>query len=287
MRLNIFSSYSSSHFLLILMLAPSLLVIILLYIYPFTLSFVASLTDEYGGVTLEYYRTAFRIYGEDIVFSFWISLLSTFVTGVLSIIIASYIRLGTGVTIKKVLNQIYRLPLFIPMVVVAQMMRSFLAPHGYLNSLLALIGLVDLSSPPMFFDWKGLLVGFVWKQLPFMTLIVLSGFAMINESHIEAAKVVGASSWRVVFSILLPMARSSIAIAFILTFASNIGTFTLPYMLIGGASPTTITVDIAHRVTYFGDWRTANALGVVMYMFVGVFSIYYLREMVKRGIYER
>ncbi|MEM1876966.1 MAG: hypothetical protein QXH21_09305, partial [Ignisphaera sp.] len=90
-----------------------------------------------------------------------------------------------------------------------------------------------------------------------------------------------------VFNILLPMARSSIAIAFILTFASNIGTFTLPYMLIGGAKPTTLTVDIAHRVTYFGDWGTANALGVVMYMLVAVFSIYYLREMVKRGIYER
>ncbi|MEM4627224.1 MAG: ABC transporter permease subunit [Ignisphaera sp.] len=236
---------------------------------------------------MEYYRTVFRVYGDDVVFSFWISLLSTFVAGALSIIIASYIRLGTGITIKKALNQIYRLPLFIPMVVVAQMMRSFLAPRGYLNSLLALVGLVDLSNPPIFFDWKGLLIGFVWKQLPFMTLIVLSGFAMINDSYIEAAKVVGASSWRIVFNILLPMARSSIAIAFILTFASNIGTFTLPYMLIGGAKPTTLTVDIAHRVTYFGDWGTANALGVVMYMLVAVFSIYYLREMVKRGIYER
>jgi putative spermidine/putrescine transport system permease protein len=57
-------------------------------------------------------------------------------------------------------------------------------------------------------------------------------------------------------------------------------------MLIGGKVPTTITVDIAHRVTYFGDYGVANALGVLAYLIVLVAAVYYLRNTVRQGVYE-
>lgn len=82
------------------------------------------------------------------------------------------------------------------------------------------------------------------------------------------------------------MSRASLSVALILAFTSTVGTFTLPYMLIGGKTPTTLTVDIAHRVTYFGDYGVANALGTVAYVLVLVTAIYYLRYTVKRSVYE-
>ncbi len=267
------------------LLLPALSIMIFLYIYPFILSIITSFVDSKGRFTLYYYTEAFTSYGQDIIFTFWISLLSTFVAALVAITIAAYLRLSES-PLKRIINALYRFPLFIPMVVVAQMMRTFLAPHGLFNIMLLQLGLVDIENPPWFFDWKGLLIGFVWKQTPFMALIILGGFQMIDDSLIEAARSVGANTLRVLLNIMLPMARASVAIAMILTFASNVSTFTLPYMLIGGAVPTTITVDIAHRVVYFGDWGTANALGTVSYLMVGVFSIYYLKEMTRRGIYE-
>jgi ABC-type sugar transport system permease subunit len=45
-------------------------------------------------------------------------------------------------------------------------------------------------------------------------------------------------------------------------------------------------VDIAHRVTYFGDYGVANALGVISYLMVLVTAIFYLRYSVRKGIYE-
>jgi len=53
-------------------------------------------------------------------------------------------------------------------------------------------------------------------------------------------------------------------------------------MLIGGKSPTTITVDIAHRVNYFRDFGVANALGVLSYMLVLFTAVYYLRSSAKK-----
>ncbi len=269
------------------LILPALLFLLSLYLYPFILSIITSFIDDSGSITFYYYNEAFTAYGQDIFFTLWLCILATFVPAVIAIGIAAYLRLSTISIVRRIISILYRFPLFIPMVVVAQMMRTFLAPHGLLNVYLAQLGFIDLEQPPWFFDWKGMLIGFTWKQVPFMALIILGGFSMIDESMIEAARSVGAGYGRILTSILIPMARTSIAIAMILIFASNVSTFTLPYMLIGGSTPTTITVDIAHRVVYFGDWGTANALGTVSYIMVGAFSVYYLREMVRRGLYER
>jgi len=268
-----------------LLVLPPFIVLALFYFYPFAYSVLISFTDSKGEFTLENYRRALELFRGDIIFTIWLCALSTVVTGLIAILLAAYLRLSDS-PLKKYFKALYRLPLFFPMVVVAQMMRDFLSPHGYLNLMLAELGVIDLSNPPYFLDWKGVLLGFLWKQLPFMTLITLSGFLMVGDEYIEAAKSVGAGPLRILWNILIPMSRSSIAIAFILVYASNMSTLSLPYMIIGGAKPTTITVDMAFLVTYLGDWGTANALGVISYLAVGAFSAYYLHQMVKRGAYD-
>jgi putative spermidine/putrescine transport system permease protein len=54
-------------------------------------------------------------------------------------------------------------------------------------------------------------------------------------------------------------------------------------MLIGGKVPTTITVDIAHRVGYFRDFGVANALGVCSYVLVLITAAYYLRTKLREA----
>ena len=257
---------------------------ILLYLYPFASSIYKSFVTDEGIVTLQFYETAITNYKADIIFSIEVSILSTAISAVMSILMAAYLRL-TSRRIGRLFNSLYRIPLFIPFVVIGQMMRTFLAPHGLLNVFLAQFGLINLEAPLELFDWKGLTIGFVWKQTAFMTLMTLGGFTMIKDEMIEAARSVGASVLRVIWSIMMPIARTVIVVALILTFASNISTFSLPYMFIGGAIPTTMTVDIAHRVTYFRDWGTANALGVISYIVVLTAALYYMKHMVGRESY--
>jgi len=257
-----------------------------LYAYPFVSSIYRSLLVKgEGALTLANYAKVWELYLRDVFFSLEISILSTTIAAILSIALAAYLRLATG-QLARLIGNVYRFPIFIPFVVVAQMMRTFLAPHGLLNIFLAQVGLLNLEAPLGLLNWKGLTFGFVWKQAPFMTLIVLSGFEMVDDTYIEAARSVGAKLPRVIVRILMPMSRATISVALILAFTSTVGTFTLPYMLIGGKVPTTVTVDIAHRVTYFGDYGVANALGTLAYLMVLVAAIYYLRYTVKRGVYE-
>jgi len=270
-------------FLPLFLLLPAVTFILVMYVYPFALSIIRSFTDESGSLSLVNYHKAVSLYGRDILFSIQVAILGTLISTILGLALAAYIRLSNS-RVARLVNSISRLGIFLPYVVVAQMMRSFLAPHGLLNVLLANMGLVDIDAPLRLFNIWGLTFGFIWKETPFITFIVLSGLQVIDDAYVEAARSVGAKTHHVVLRILLPMIKPTIAIAVVLTFCTIVSTFTLPYMIVAG-TPTTVTVDIAHRVTYFGDYRVASALGVFLYLIVGVMAIYYLRRTVREEVY--
>ena len=263
------------------LLFPAVMFMVLMYAYPFITSFTRSAMDPQGNFTFANYIKTWELYRMDIFFTFAVTVFSTAVTGVLAILMAVYLRFIQGL-VSRLLSALYKLPIFIPFVVVAQMMNSFLAPHGLFNVALAQIGLIDIEQPLQLFNFTGLSFGFMWKMVPFSVLIIHGGFQMIDNSYIEAARSAGARNITVITRILIPMSKSSIMVALVLVYSQIVGTFTLPYMLIGGKSPTTITVDIAHRVNYFRDFGVANALGVFSYLLVLFTAIYYLRSSAKK-----
>jgi len=254
---------------------------LLMYGYPFITSISRSFIGKQGTLSLENYVKTWDLYLKDILFTFAVTLFSTSMTAVLAILLAVYLRFRTSV-VSRILAGLYKMPIFIPFVVVAQMMRSFLAPHGILNLALARLGLIDIEQPLELFNFYGLTFGFIWKLVPFSVLIIFGGFQMIDNSYIEAARSAGARLFRVITRVLIPMSKSSIMVALVLVYSQIVGTFTLPFMLIGGKIPTTITVDIAHRVNYFRDFGVANTLGVFSYFLVLFTAIYYLRSSAKK-----
>jgi putative spermidine/putrescine transport system permease protein len=265
----------------VLLLFPAVTFMLLMYAYPFIVSFTRSLIDAEGNFSFANYTKTWELYLKDTLFTFAVTVFSTATTGVLAVLLAVYLRFSQSY-ISKILSGLYKVPIFIPFVVVAQMMNSFLAPHGLLNIALAKFGLINIDQPLQLFNFTGLSFGFIWKMIPFSVLIIHGGFQMIDDSYIEAARTAGARLFKVITKILIPMSKSSIMVALVLVYSQIVGTFTLPYMLIGGKSPTTITVDIAHRVNYFRDFGVANTLGVFSYFLVLFTAIYYLRSSVRK-----
>jgi ABC-type sugar transport system permease subunit len=276
-----------------MLLSPALGTMVMFYLYPLTRSVYRSFVDNKGLLTTKNYETAISIYGVDILYTLGISLMSLLVVGLGSILLASYLRFeegdeGTtlrfdlGRVLARLLHQIYRFPLFIPFLVVGHAMRTFLAPHGLLNLLLAYFHLIDIDYPPKIaFTWKGLVLSFLWKQLPFATLLILGGFKSIENAYVESARNLSAGKLRITWDILIPMTLPTISVAMVLTFMTTMSTLTLPLMM-GSDNPVMITVDMAFRITYFGDYGTANALGVISYLLVGGVSLYYLRYIVRQ-----
>jgi putative spermidine/putrescine transport system permease protein len=261
----------------LLLLAPALLLLLVLFVVPAALSVRGALLDKDGAFSLDNFRTAFGLYGHDIVFTAWIVCLAVALTALLAVLIAGYLTLGSNRLAVRVLAWLYRWPLFVPMVCAAQIMRGFLARNGMLNNALVGIGVLTPAQTASLLDWRGILITFVWKQLPFVTLLVAGAMASLDRSMIEAARDVGAGRVRVLFGIILPLVRAPLLVACVLTFVTLMSVLSVPIML-SADSPTMITVDMAYRITTFGDYATADALGVISYVMTMLVGWFYLRH---------
>jgi len=266
----------------LLLVAPALAMVLALFVYPLGMSLVSAFTTRDGQRSFDNFVKAFDLYGTDIVFTFVIVVVSTVLIGLLAAAIGGYLVLGAHSTAVSVLKGLYRWPLFIPFVVAAQCMRTFLAKNGIMNNTLDALGLVDVANLAGLLDWRGIIVTFVWKETPFVALLVSGAMAALDRATIEAAANLGASGLRILVEIILPQVAGVMLVGLILAFVTMLSVLSVPIMISGG-SPTMITVDMAFRVNSYSDYGVANALGFVSYAMAGLAAWVYLRRSAASG----
>jgi ABC-type sugar transport system permease subunit len=264
------------------LVAPALLILLALFVYPLGFSLVTAFVDEQGAWTLDNFAKAFEFYSRDILFSVVIVTLSTVLIGLGAIAIGGYLVLGENPRAVAALRWLYRWPLFIPFVVAGQLMRTFLAKNGMMNNVFTGLGLYEPIDAVSFLDWRGIVVTFVWKQTPFAALLVAGAMAALDRATIEAARNLGASRLRVLLEIIVPQVRQTLAVALILSFVIMMSVLSVPLM-INAQTPTMLTADMAFRINAYGDYGVANALGFISYLMTGVVAWIYLRQGVRQG----
>ena len=271
-----------SRYPLLLLIAPAVLLVLALFVYPLALSVTSAFTDRDGTIGLANFAKTAELYGTDILFTLVIVGVSTALVAVLAVAIGGYLVLGEHPAAVAALKFLYRWPLFIPFIVAAQCMRTFLAKNGMLNNTLDTLGLIDSGQLSGLLDWRGIIVTFVWKETPFVTLLVAGVMASLDRATIEAAKNLGASGPRILVEIILPQVMGAMLVGLILAFVTMLSVLSVPIMLSGG-SPTMITVDMAFRVNSYGDYGVANALGLVSYAITGLAAWAYMRRSMARA----
>ena len=267
----------------LLLVAPALAVVLALFVYPLGNSLVSAFTNRDGALSLDNFVKTFDLYTADILFSLVITVVSTALVGIFAAAIGGYLLLGTHPAVIAVLKWLYRWPLFIPFIVAAQCMRTFLAKNGMLNNTLDALGLVDVAGLSGLLDWRGIIVTFVWKETPFVALLVSGAMAALDRGGIEAARNLGAGGLRILIEIILPQVAGVMTVGLVLAFVTMLSVLSVPIMISGGA-PTMITVDMAFRVNSYSDYGTANALGFISYMIAGIGAWIYLRRNVASDI---
>src|SRR6516164_11413348 len=118
----------------LLLVAPALAMVLALFVYPLGLSLVSAFTTKDGEPSFDNFTKAFELYGTDIVFTFVIVTVSTVLIGLFAAAIGGYLVLGAHPLAVSVLKNLYRWPLFIPFIVAAQCMRTFLAKNGIMQT---------------------------------------------------------------------------------------------------------------------------------------------------------
>jgi molybdate transport system permease protein len=139
----------------------------------------------------------------------------------------------------------------------------------------------DLTGDTLAFSFTGLLVASVISSLPFAVQPLLTAFAGLEPRLREATAVLGHGWWSTVLRVAVPLSRTGLATAAVLTFAHTVGEFGVVLMVGGNIPGSTRTASVAvYDAAQSLDDRTAAATSVVLlvFSFVVLTGTYALRR---------
>lgn len=118
----------------------------------------------------------------------------------------------------------------------------------------------------------------VWKHMGYYALIFLAGLQAISPEYYEAARVDGASGWRVFHHVTLPLLRPAVLLNSILLFIGSLEQFEQVYIMTGGgpADSTRTVAFYLFQAWERGEMGMAAAVGYVL--FVAVVAITLLQR---------
>ena len=149
-----------------------------------------------------------------------------------------------------------------------------LQQNGIINDFFVWIGLVSEDNRiEMMFNKTGTYVAMTQILLPFMVLPLYSVMKTISPSLMRAGKSLGGTPFVAFWKVYFPLTIPGIGAGCLLVFILAIGYYITP-ALVGGASGTLISNQIAFHMKSTLDWSFASAMGLMLLS--GVLVIYWL-----------
>ena len=208
-------------------------------------------------------------------FTFYQAALSTIITLVVGLpaaaLFAYYSFPG-----KALLRALTAVPFMLPTVVVAAGFSALLGPRGWLN--LALAAAFDLPSPPIVFTGTlvAILVAHVFYNTTIVIRLVGGALSSLDPRLSQSAATLGASPWRVRWSVVAPVVRQSLWAATLLVFLFDFTSFGV-ILLLGGPSFSTLEVQIYVQALQLLDLPLAALLSLIQLLCTVAFAVLYSR----------
>jgi trehalose/maltose transport system permease protein len=271
-----------------LLLTPTIIVILLVAVYPLFRTIYYSFTDanylRLGGeqfVGLENYRTLF---GDS---SWWASVRNTAIFSVVGVLCEVVLGLFIAMVINSnfpgrgLMRTAILIPWAIPTVVSSQMWSwMYNDVIGVINDILQRLHII--AGP---IGWLGntatalpaIIAVDVWKTTPFMALLILAGLQTIPGDIYEAARVDGASAVRQFFRITLPLLVPSMLVALIFRTLDALRVFDIIYVM-KGTDLSTISMSVYNRqqLVDFNKLGFGSSVSVVIFLIISVFTVIYI-----------
>lgn len=125
--------------------------------------------------------------------------------------------------------------------------------------------------PALIFDPYaiGVILTYVWKEVPFITVITLATLQALGDDHEAVARTLGATRWQAFRHVLLPQIMPGVLAASAIVFAFTFGAYEIPALL-GASHPQTLPV-IAYRSFTDVD-LAARPQALALAMLIGLVS---------------
>jgi molybdate transport system permease protein len=172
----------------------------------------------------------------------WISLATsvtaTLITAVVGLAAAAWRERRGGAMIAFV-DGIFLLPLVLPPTVVGFFLLLVFGRNGPLGKLLLRLGATVV------FSWPATVMAATVVSFPLMYITARAALEQVDSHVLQAARMLGATEWRVFREISLPLAWPGILAGVVLSFARALGEFGATLMVAGDIPGKTATIPIA------------------------------------------
>ncbi|MDZ4763900.1 MAG: iron ABC transporter permease [Chloroflexota bacterium] len=244
------------------------------YFYPIITIMSAGLAPD-GILSLRAFETIFAsdYYRKVLAFTAGQAALSTVITIVLALP-SAYIFVRYRFRGKTLLLALATLPFVLPTVVVAAAFSSLIGARGVVNALL--ISIFRLSEPPIQLErtLTIILIAHVFYNYAVALRILISSWASQSPRLEEAARMMGASGWRLWWFVRLPLLRPALIAASSLVFTFTFTSFGV-ILILGGSRFATLEVEIYQQVTGLLNLPIASALSLIQIMFMFILLVFY------------
>jgi multiple sugar transport system permease protein len=141
--------------------------------------------------------------------------------------------------------------------------------------------LLGLSGDPLshtFGTYVAIIVTEVWKNTPFMALLLLAGLALVPDELQEAAKVDGASAWERFTKITLPLMKPAILVAVLFRTLDAFRIFDTIYIFNQGAQGTE-SISMLNYNTLLDrlNLGLGSAVSVLLFLLVALIAIFFIK----------
>ncbi|MFE6158123.1 carbohydrate ABC transporter permease [Streptomyces sp. NPDC056486] len=265
------------------MLAPALLFVGLMIVFPLAFTLDLSLTDAFGAVNADKRHIGLQNFTDALgdARRFWPAARRTLVFTIGAVVLETVLGLALAMLMRKpfrgmrLVRTVLIIPLLATPVAIGVLWLLILDPtNGIANHLLAGIGLprqeflgsVSQSLPML------MLID-VWQWTPMMTLLLLAGLTTLPEEPEEAALVDGASAWQRFRYVILPMLGPTLATALVLRAVDALKTFDILYATKGAGGGSDFEAETLNVYAYgltfdYQEYGLAAAVLVLFTLFI-------------------
>ena len=285
-----FERWTERH-LRVLMLAPAMVILILLTIFPSLYMFRAAVTHISPNPDIPWEFVGadnfIRLFSDT---QFHIGLWNTMVFTICAVGAEFLLGLGLALLLDKYIRRlnflktILMIPMMLPPIAVAITWKLIYEPQfGVLNEIMYRLGLpLQAWAGDVNLAMFSVIVADVWQWTPFIFLLMLAGLASLPGEPYEAAAIDGASAWRQFWDLTVPFLKPVIAIALLLRVMDALRLFDLVFILTGGgpADRTKVLSLYIYQVAYrFADPGYAAAISLFVLFTTVALSTWFIKRM--------
>lgn len=266
---------------------PALLVVSILFIYPFLSSIFYSFTNknlimpDYRFVGLANYKAVLADP------TFWLSFFNSLKWTVFSLIGQVLVGFALALALNRIkrFQWLYKILLIIPWafptIVIAFSWQWILnGVYGYLPNMLVRLGFMEIA-PNFLADrtWAFICLVFIniWFGAPLIMVNVLSALQTVPADQYEAAKIDGANTWQIFRYITLPHIKMVVGLLVVLRTIWVFNNFDIIYLITGGGpADATMTLPIFAYDLGWGSKLLGRSSAVTVLLFIFLLMVCFI-----------